>query len=134
MAERVTQSETSQVVIEVWSDLGCPWCYVGRHRLPVAIAQRPDADRRDIRMRSFEHRRGRRRSRRPSSGPTAVPSPTSSRPGAGSRRSHAGPGLWTVSAPTPSTCTAWRSTRAMRPMCPPLRSDERHRHLSLPTR
>lgn len=54
MVERVTQSERSQVVIEVWSDLGCPWCYVGQHRLQAAIAQRPDADRFDIRIRSFE--------------------------------------------------------------------------------
>jgi predicted DsbA family dithiol-disulfide isomerase len=54
MVEQVTQPEGSQVVIEVWSDLGCPWCYVGQHRLSAAIAQRPDADRFDIRMRSFE--------------------------------------------------------------------------------
>ncbi|RIQ21365.1 DsbA family oxidoreductase [Jiangella rhizosphaerae] len=44
----------SQVVIEVWADLGCPWCYVGKHRLRAAIAQRPDADRFTIVMRSFE--------------------------------------------------------------------------------
>ncbi|ONK15112.1 DsbA family oxidoreductase [Streptomyces sp. MP131-18] len=54
MVERVTRPEGAQVVIEVWSDLGCPWCYVGQHRLQVAIAQRPDADRFDVRMRSFE--------------------------------------------------------------------------------
>jgi predicted DsbA family dithiol-disulfide isomerase len=54
MVEQPTQSEGSQVVIEVWSDLGCPWCYVGKHRLQAAIAQRPDADRFEIVMRSFE--------------------------------------------------------------------------------
>ena len=54
MVEQVTQPEGPQVVIEVWSDLGCPWCYVGQHRLQAAIAQRPDADRFGIRMRSFE--------------------------------------------------------------------------------
>jgi predicted DsbA family dithiol-disulfide isomerase len=54
MVQQVTQPEGSQVVIEVWSDLGCPWCYVGQHRLSAAIAQRPDADRFDIRTRSFE--------------------------------------------------------------------------------
>ena len=54
MVEQVLQPEGSQVVIEVWSDLGCPWCYVGQHRLQAAIAQRPDADRFEIRMRSFE--------------------------------------------------------------------------------
>ncbi|MFF3567905.1 DsbA family oxidoreductase [Nocardia jiangxiensis] len=55
MAEQVTGPATGpQVVIEVWSDLGCPWCYVGKHRLREAIGQRPDADRFAIRMRSFE--------------------------------------------------------------------------------
>ena len=42
------------VVIEVWADLGCPWCYVGKHRLQQAIDRRPDADRFEIRLRSFE--------------------------------------------------------------------------------
>ncbi len=42
------------VVIEVWSDLGCPWCYVGRHRLQQAVANRPDAERFVVRLRSFE--------------------------------------------------------------------------------
>ncbi|MFP5072836.1 DsbA family oxidoreductase [Pseudonocardia nantongensis] len=54
MFEQVTQPEGSQIVIEVWSDLGCPWCYVGQHRLQAAIEQRPDSDRFDIRIRSFE--------------------------------------------------------------------------------
>lgn len=48
-------SETSRpVVIEVWSDLGCPWCYVGKHRLQEAIAGRTDGDRFELRLRSFE--------------------------------------------------------------------------------
>lgn len=42
------------IVIEVWTDLGCPWCYIGKHRLASAIAERPDAARFDIRLRSFE--------------------------------------------------------------------------------
>ncbi|MEU9190521.1 DsbA family oxidoreductase [Streptomyces sp. NPDC048484] len=54
MVKQVTQPEGPQVVIEVWSDLGCPWCYVGKHRLQAAIAQRPDAERFEIVMRSFE--------------------------------------------------------------------------------
>lgn len=54
MVKQVTQPEGPQVVIEVWSDLGCPWCCVGKHRLQAAIAQRPDADRFEIVMRSFE--------------------------------------------------------------------------------
>lgn len=42
------------VVIEMWTDLGCPWCYVGKCRLQTAIDQRPDAERFEIRVRSFE--------------------------------------------------------------------------------
>lgn len=50
------QSSPSQphVVIEMWADLGCPWCYVGKHRLQTAIDQRHDADRFEIVIRSFE--------------------------------------------------------------------------------
>jgi predicted DsbA family dithiol-disulfide isomerase len=29
------------VQIEVWSDIVCPWCYIGEHRLAVALAQSP---------------------------------------------------------------------------------------------
>ncbi|MFC8800384.1 DsbA family oxidoreductase [Promicromonospora sp. NPDC057138] len=54
MVEQLTHPEGSKVVIEMWADLGCPWCYVGKHRLQAAIAQRPDADRFEIVMRSFE--------------------------------------------------------------------------------
>ena len=54
IVQQLTQSEGSQVVIEVWADLGCPWCYVGKHRLQAAIAKRPDADRFEVVMRSFE--------------------------------------------------------------------------------
>lgn len=42
------------VVVEVWADLGCPWCYIGKHRLEQAIADRRDAGRFVVRVRSFE--------------------------------------------------------------------------------
>ncbi|WP_129669141.1 DsbA family oxidoreductase [Phytoactinopolyspora endophytica] len=54
MVEQLTRSEGSQVVIEMWSDLGCPWCYLSKHRLQTAIAQRPDAGRFEIVIRSFQ--------------------------------------------------------------------------------
>jgi predicted DsbA family dithiol-disulfide isomerase len=44
----------ARVLIEMWTDLGCPWCYVGKHRLQAAIDQRPDAGRFEVRLRSFE--------------------------------------------------------------------------------
>ena len=54
MVEQVTHPGAVQVVVEMWSDLGCPWCYVAKHRLRTAIGQRPDADRFKVVMRSFE--------------------------------------------------------------------------------
>lgn len=54
MVEQRTQADGSQIVIEVWADLGCPWCYVAKHRLETAISQRSDADRFEIVMRSFQ--------------------------------------------------------------------------------
>jgi predicted DsbA family dithiol-disulfide isomerase len=42
------------LVIEMWADLGCPWCYIGKYRLQRAIAARPDADRFVVRLHSFE--------------------------------------------------------------------------------
>jgi predicted DsbA family dithiol-disulfide isomerase len=46
--------DAPKVEIEMWTDLGCPWCYLGKHRLQRAIEARPDADRFVIRPRSFE--------------------------------------------------------------------------------
>lgn len=54
MVEQVTHPDGARVVIEMWSDLGCPWCYVAKHRLRTAIERRPDADRFKVVMRSFE--------------------------------------------------------------------------------
>lgn len=52
--QQETDQSSPQVVIEMWTDLGCPWCYVGKHRLQAAIESRPDRDRFEIRLRSFE--------------------------------------------------------------------------------
>lgn len=55
MSGQVAATELDRpVVIEVWADLGCPWCYVGKHRLEKAIAGRPDAERFVVKLRSFE--------------------------------------------------------------------------------
>jgi predicted DsbA family dithiol-disulfide isomerase len=40
--------------IDVWSDLVCPWCYIGKRRLEHALAQLPDAPNVDIIHRSFQ--------------------------------------------------------------------------------
>lgn len=40
--------------IEVWSDVVCPWCYIGKRRLEQALEQFPHRDAVNIVWRSFE--------------------------------------------------------------------------------
>ena len=40
----MAEEQTPSVHVEVVSDVVCPWCYIGEHRLEAAIAQVPDID------------------------------------------------------------------------------------------
>jgi len=40
--------------IDVWSDIVCPWCYVGKRRLETALAQFPHRDAVEVVWRAFE--------------------------------------------------------------------------------
>ncbi len=40
--------------IEIWSDVVCPWCYIGKRRLETALADFPHADEVEVVWRSFE--------------------------------------------------------------------------------
>jgi predicted DsbA family dithiol-disulfide isomerase len=40
--------------IEIWSDIACPWCYVGKRRFEAALAQFEHRDEVTITWRSFE--------------------------------------------------------------------------------
>ena len=40
--------------IDVWSDIACPWCYVGKRHLEQALAQFPDAASVDVLWHAFE--------------------------------------------------------------------------------
>ncbi|WP_460797865.1 DsbA family oxidoreductase [Nocardioides pacificus] len=40
--------------IEIWSDVVCPWCYVGKRRLESALADFPHRDEVEVVYRSFE--------------------------------------------------------------------------------
>ncbi|MBK9032674.1 MAG: DsbA family oxidoreductase [Myxococcales bacterium] len=42
----------SALRIDVWSDLACPWCYIGKRRLEAALAQAPQEV--ELVWRSFE--------------------------------------------------------------------------------
>jgi predicted DsbA family dithiol-disulfide isomerase len=42
------------VLVEIWSDIVCPWCYIGKRRFEKALASFEHAGEVDIRWRSFE--------------------------------------------------------------------------------
>jgi predicted DsbA family dithiol-disulfide isomerase len=42
------------VHVEIWSDIACPWCYVGKRRFEAALAAFEHADEVEVTWRSFE--------------------------------------------------------------------------------
>jgi predicted DsbA family dithiol-disulfide isomerase len=42
------------VEVEIWSDIACPWCYVGKRRFEAALARFEHRDRVSVTWRSFE--------------------------------------------------------------------------------
>ncbi len=40
--------------VEIWSDIACPWCYVGKRRFEAALEEFEHADQVEVRWRSFE--------------------------------------------------------------------------------
>jgi predicted DsbA family dithiol-disulfide isomerase len=42
------------VKVEIWSDVACPWCYIGKRRFDVALARFAHRDAVEVRYRSFE--------------------------------------------------------------------------------
>ena len=40
--------------IDIWSDIACPWCYIGKRRLEQALARFPHRDDVEIAWRAFE--------------------------------------------------------------------------------
>jgi predicted DsbA family dithiol-disulfide isomerase len=40
--------------VEIWSDIVCPWCYIGKRRFETALAEFPHADKVEVVWRSFE--------------------------------------------------------------------------------
>lgn len=53
-AEQAPQADAARLRLDVWTDLGCPWCYVGIHRLRRAVDDLGVADRVELVLRSFE--------------------------------------------------------------------------------
>src|SRR5882757_2442909 len=42
------------LTVEIWSDVVCPWCYIGKRRFESALASFEHADQVEVRWRSFE--------------------------------------------------------------------------------
>ncbi len=40
--------------VEIWSDIACPWCYIGKRRFESALGQFDHADQVNVTWRSFE--------------------------------------------------------------------------------
>jgi predicted DsbA family dithiol-disulfide isomerase len=40
--------------VEIWSDIACPWCYIGKRRFETALSQFEHADQVRVTWRSFE--------------------------------------------------------------------------------
>ena len=45
---------TVSVKIEIWSDVVCPWCYIGKRRLERALGEFEHAGEVEITWRSFQ--------------------------------------------------------------------------------
>src|SRR5579863_7963256 len=42
------------VIVEIWSDIACPWCYIGKRRFEVALARFERREAVSVVWRSFE--------------------------------------------------------------------------------
>lgn len=56
----------SELQIDIWSDIACPWCYVGKRRLERALAEFPHAESAKIVWHAFELDPGAPKERDPS--------------------------------------------------------------------
>ncbi|GGS29778.1 DsbA family oxidoreductase [Deinococcus knuensis] len=47
-------SSPDKIRVDIWSDVACPWCYIGKRRLESALAQFPQRDHVELVWHSFE--------------------------------------------------------------------------------
>ncbi len=48
------QNDDGDIEIEIWSDVACPWCYIGKHRFLSALAEFDGRDRVNVVWRSYQ--------------------------------------------------------------------------------
>jgi predicted DsbA family dithiol-disulfide isomerase len=51
---RHRRARGTTVKIEIWSDVVCPWCYIGKRRFEAALARFPHRDQVEIEWKGFE--------------------------------------------------------------------------------
>jgi predicted DsbA family dithiol-disulfide isomerase len=52
--EVVAFNQEHPMQVEIWSDIACPWCYIGKRRFETALAQFEHAEQVSVTWRSFE--------------------------------------------------------------------------------
>ncbi|AWN22752.1 disulfide bond formation protein DsbA [Deinococcus irradiatisoli] len=54
MTQLLSPPTTPRLQVDIWSDIACPWCYIGKRRFEQALAQFPNRDQVDVVWHSFE--------------------------------------------------------------------------------
>ncbi|MFC6802086.1 DsbA family protein [Deinococcus caeni] len=54
MTASLQPSSPDKIRVDIWSDIACPWCYVGKRRLESALAQFQHRDQVEVVWHSFE--------------------------------------------------------------------------------
>jgi predicted DsbA family dithiol-disulfide isomerase len=49
-----TTNTTAKMKVEIWSDVMCPFCYIGKRKFEAALAQFPQRDRVEVEWKSFQ--------------------------------------------------------------------------------
>jgi predicted DsbA family dithiol-disulfide isomerase len=50
----VPSAAPRRLAVEVWSDIACPWCFIGKRRFAAALAEFPHREHVDVRWRAYE--------------------------------------------------------------------------------
>lgn len=50
----VQQTTQPRIKVDIWSDVACPWCYIGKRRFETALAEFPQRSQVDVVWHSFE--------------------------------------------------------------------------------
>jgi predicted DsbA family dithiol-disulfide isomerase len=48
------QAVVASMKIEIWSDVACPWCYIGKRRFEAALAEFPHRESVEVQWRSYQ--------------------------------------------------------------------------------